>query len=354
MIPKKKRTKKRKQVSSEKSLRREYDALLPIAERFRREIEAQLVRLVEREAIALGFPIQARTKKWESISGKLDRGVVRLSSIHDLQDLVGLRLILQFRSQADAVRTAIGNTFTVVKEYDTSDRLKDDQFGYSSIHIIVKIPAEWLSVPTMAGLGDLMAEVQIRTLAQHIWAAASHELQYKQESSVPPAIRRAIYRVSALLETIDLELDRVLAQRQKYVAEVAIDPTKDVSELNVDLLEKTLDSLWPPANKDKKEEDYAELLDELLGFQIRTPISVANIINKHRAKVQKEETENLERTADELARGEPPTGTSEERTKAGVYFTHVGLTRTAMDVAYGERWRRSQHRRYPMHTSEEG
>jgi ppGpp synthetase/RelA/SpoT-type nucleotidyltranferase len=33
------------------------------------------------------------------------------------------------------------------------------------------------------GLGGLRAEVQVRTTAQHIWAAASHKLQYKHEES---------------------------------------------------------------------------------------------------------------------------------------------------------------------------
>ena len=54
-----------------------------------------------------------------------------------------------------------------MKQYDTSERLKDDQFGYSSIHIVAALPSEWLKVPTMSGLEDLKAEIQVRTLAQH-------------------------------------------------------------------------------------------------------------------------------------------------------------------------------------------
>lgn len=60
-------------------------------------------------------------------------------------------------------------------------------------------------------MSGLKAEVQVRTVTQHVWAAASHVLQYKQEASVPLPVRRSIYRVSALLETVDLEFERVLS-----------------------------------------------------------------------------------------------------------------------------------------------
>ena len=150
------------------ALRYEYQRLVPVAERLRRELDAQLSRLTEGEGIALGFPIQSRTKGWASIEEKIERKSIDVSKVTDLQDLVGLRLILQFKSQIDAVRDAIGNSLKVVREYDTSDRLKDAQFGYASIHMIVRLPEEWLTVPTMTDLGVLSAEIQIRTLAQHI------------------------------------------------------------------------------------------------------------------------------------------------------------------------------------------
>jgi ppGpp synthetase/RelA/SpoT-type nucleotidyltranferase len=63
----------------------------------------------------------------------------------------------------------------------------------------------------------MVFELQLRTLAQHIWAVASHKLQYKREASVPVPIRRSINRVSALLEMVDLEFDRVLLEREQYV-----------------------------------------------------------------------------------------------------------------------------------------
>ena len=102
-----------------------------------------------------------------------------------------------------------------------------DARRYQSLHYIIRIPKHWLKVSTFADLGELKAEIQLRTLAQHIWAATSHKLQYKHEDSVPPPIRRSIYRVSALLETVDLEFERVLAERGTYIEESAKGTVQD-------------------------------------------------------------------------------------------------------------------------------
>ena len=195
----------------------------------------------------------------------------------------------------------------------------------------------------MEGLGEFLAEIQVRTLAQHIWAAASHELQYKQEQSVPPAVRRAIYRVSALLETVDLELDRVLAQRLEYVAQVSAKPSAIETDLNVDLLESILDNLWPAANK-KKPEDYAELLAELLMAGVKTPKALSDLITTRRQSVVAKDAQIAEGRRRSVEKGEEPTGTTRERAMAGVYFTHVGLTRNVMELA-GLRRERPRRRR---------
>src|SRR5437867_10781858 len=124
----------------------------------------------------------------------------------------------------------------------------------------------------------LRAELQVRTVAQHIWAEASQALQYKQKEGVPIGVTRAIHRVSALLETVDLEFERVLDQRHTYRTKIDLSGTDD--PLNVDLLEKTLDDLLPRQNK-SGDEDYADLLEDLYHFQVITQKDLRNLIAKH-------------------------------------------------------------------------
>jgi hypothetical protein len=175
----------------------------------------------------------------------------------------------------------------------------------------------------------LKAEIQVRTIAQHIWAAASHDLQYKHEESVPLPVRRAIYRVSALLETVDLEFERVLEQRALYRDDVNVSKTTDT--LNVDLLEKVLDSLLPADNK-KDDEDYADLLTDFLYFGLDTVPKLQSLIEKHISKILEVDAEIVKGKRKEYLVNE----THSERIAKGVYLTHAGLAREALLQEFGE------------------
>ena len=126
----------------------------------------------------------------------MERKNLELESILSLPDLVGVRAILLARTDLDKIDELIRSTFEVTSSEDTGDRLGEARFGYQSLHYTIKVPLIWLEIPTMADFEDIQVEVQVRTLAQHIWAAASRKLQYKNEASVPPPIRRAINRDS--------------------------------------------------------------------------------------------------------------------------------------------------------------
>lgn len=280
----------------------------------------------------LAFSIESRVKSWPSIAEKLQRPGLVVPALAAMQDLVGLRLILQFRRDVDKVCSIIETSFDVVRRYDTGHRLKEDQFGYASIHFVIRLKREWLAVPTLAELGDLTAEVQVRTTAQHIWAGASHLLQYKQESSVPTELRRAVYRASALLEMVDLEFERVLLEREAYRARIAESSPESDGALNVDSLEKTLDALLPQANKTSAEE-YDELLRLLTKCKVTTGAHLERLWAETKGAVLANEESRVKHNRKLLAGGRSPAGTRSERAAAGVYFTHSGLVRVALRSA---------------------
>jgi putative GTP pyrophosphokinase len=170
-------------------LESEYRGLQSTLARFATELTRQLNELLDQQAIVLPVAIENRVKQWDSVQAKLERKQKSIASVTELSDLVGLRIIVLFLSDLEKVCSILEATFTILERDDTHQRLQESQFGYSSIHYLIKLSDEWLKIPSMAGLGDLKAEVQVRTTAQHIWAAASHKLQYKQESNVPAPIR---------------------------------------------------------------------------------------------------------------------------------------------------------------------
>lgn len=162
----------------------QYESLSVTATRLRAGLVQQLQELISQHSLTLAVPIESRVKTRNSIAEKLERSDIKLASLEDLTDLIGLRIIFLFSRDLQTATKAIGEVFEVVSQEDTSARLGDAQFGYHSLHCIVKIPDAWTSLPTFADCQALQAEIQLRTIAQHTWAEASHLLQYKHESSV--------------------------------------------------------------------------------------------------------------------------------------------------------------------------
>ena len=129
------------------ALKREYSLIVPLAKRFSEELVHQINRLLEQEKIYLSIPIQCRVKGWDSIAEKLERKTIKINSIKDINDLVGLRLILQFRRDVNTVTSIINKTFKVIEFQDAQERLKEDQFGYSSMHLVIELFDSWLKCP---------------------------------------------------------------------------------------------------------------------------------------------------------------------------------------------------------------
>ncbi|KPH90641.1 hypothetical protein AMS57_10755 [Pseudoalteromonas undina] len=308
----------------------DYENQKPKAVRFKLAISEQLLDLLDKQMVTLGTPLESRIKTLNSINDKLARKKKAIKSITDMDDFVGLRIIVLFRSDIRKVCEIVKSNFNVIETEDVAQRLSDDQFGYQSTHYTVKLPQEWLSLPTLSDLSQLKAEVQIRTLAQHIWAVASHKLQYKQEQNVPVPLRRTINRVSALLETVDLEFERVLVERHDY-KEDSLQNLNNSSGLDVLVLEAIGDKLLPQANKEPDGEDYSRLLDQLIEYGYDSVSKLETLITTN---LDEALTEESRRVAEELV--EENEYTNQERLMSGVFFTHTGLIRGCLEAELGE------------------
>jgi len=300
------------------------------ADRLRESFVEQIITLLKKNKVALGVPLESRVKDWTSIKDKLDRKSLEIERITDLDDLVGVRIILLFRKDLAPAEELLSRTFKILSKEDTSSRLSDAQFGYQSHHFVVAIPDSWATIPTFSDLNGLRAEIQVRTLAQHMWAAASHKLQYKHEDSVPLPLRRTIYRVSALLETVDLEFERVLEERQNYVEKDIPAITKD-EKLNVDIVAATLDEIWPPANK-SGDEAYADLLPDLFHFGINTVGELRDLLQRNLKEVLATDANDANSNLQHISNFPERVI---NRLKSGVFYTHIGLTREALRLDFG-------------------
>lgn len=299
--------------------------------RLRKALVEQLYTAFESQDIQLGFPIQHRTKTLQSLTEKIKSNrFVPKASITEFQDLVGLRIILLFKTDVEKLKSILENKLKVVKQYDTVDRLKESEFGYSSFHYIVEIPDEWLTVPTFEGLGEVKAEIQVRTMSQHTWAEASRILQYKREGSVPKQLLRAIGRVSALLETVDLEFERLLTEKERYQIALTSTEINLDQKLNVDLVKLVADENLPITHKEGNEY-FEELLLELESCGVITVGQLKNLINKNLSKALDDEKMQMDNIRQDNTLHSI---INMDRIAKGVHYNHIGLLRSMMYIEF--------------------
>lgn len=304
-------------------LQQEYRDIVPVATQLAQMITSELRHLVHHDGILVAVPLEFRVKTWDSIEQKFVRANfdycrMRFSgaSLSDLSDLIGVRIILLFKRDIQKVIELIPKVFQVVDVEDTATRQAIDQFGYTSVHSQIRVPNSWSAVPSFRAFRDFQVELQIRTLAQHMWASASHELQYKQEESVPDNMRRTMHRISALLELVDTEYDRLLNERDQYRSQIQ-DETHD-RRLNTDVLEAILDSRLPRKNKHGYE-PYSMLVWELGKLGITTTRHLEELIARQLPKAITKDHEFAEK---------PP------KTR-DVFFTYTGLLTIMLEQEFG-------------------
>lgn len=120
--------------------------------------------------------IEPRIKGIESVYDKLQTG--RYETLRDLNDLVGLKVVLLRRSLvADAILIA-RSSLQVLHEEVRPQQPTD--FSYSEPHLIVRPPQDFCERhPELAGLS---AELQFTTALQHALDMATHDFDYKGQS----------------------------------------------------------------------------------------------------------------------------------------------------------------------------
>jgi ppGpp synthetase/RelA/SpoT-type nucleotidyltranferase len=220
----------------------EYNLALRDAHKLCSGLKASLQWELMRNGLSTCIPIESRVKRFGSVAAKLKRGVADIRNLASIEDIIGIRLVFLFQRDVELACEALRSLFAGTKLKPR--RSGHDQFGYQSMHLIVQLP-EALANSYHPGeqvdyqqCSKLKAEIQLRTIAQHTWASASHHLQYKKETDVPDQLKRTINRLAALIEIVDLEFERVRVERENY--RKALESESDDVVLNVDSLEATL------------------------------------------------------------------------------------------------------------------
>ena len=107
--------------------------------------------------------VTGRVKPIESIKEKMERrGITYATLENDLQDIAGLRVMVQFVDDVKEVVSILHKRqdMRIIQERDYINHRKAS--GYRSYHIIIEY-----TVDTINGSKTILAEIQIRTLAMN-------------------------------------------------------------------------------------------------------------------------------------------------------------------------------------------
>lgn len=238
--------------------------------------------------------ISSRTKTVESVAFKVEQMINPPDSILKIHDVIGVRIVCLTETIVDEVSKLIPTWLNIIDIKNTKIRLGEDRFGYTSIHLIGELTIDdnnHIRQPDDVDFTGLKYEVQVRTFSQHIFADLSHKYSYKSGKFIPSNIKRPLFRIAALSETIDQEINRFEEERIKYIDNYTPDPEEQITLDNLKLYFNG--KLEDFRNIDDKE-DYDGLIRDLNHFGIKAIGDLDRLIDKHYADFLTFEKRRLE------------------------------------------------------------
>lgn len=113
------------------------------------------------------------------------------SPLIEIQDQLGVRIIVFYRDDVEVVAEKVLRYFQPIE----TKRIVPDsewEFGYFGQHFILPVPRD--AVPKEVSTDEVPAffELQIKTLFQHAWSEANHDLGYKPTSPLSSDQKRLL------------------------------------------------------------------------------------------------------------------------------------------------------------------
>jgi ppGpp synthetase/RelA/SpoT-type nucleotidyltranferase len=160
--------------------------------------------------LGIWFEVSARAKEIDSLVKKLL--AKRHHTYETLPDKVGARIVIRYRADLESVVAVAKGLFDGEQPDDKVRGLGTDRVGYQSVHLD--------NVRLRVGDADAIkysptsfwVELQVRTLAQHLWSEMSHDTVYKNDEMVaalPDDVKRRVNLMAGQIEVADREFDRL-------------------------------------------------------------------------------------------------------------------------------------------------
>jgi ppGpp synthetase/RelA/SpoT-type nucleotidyltranferase len=163
---------------------------------------------------------------WGEASGRakevdsLIRKLAKKSSSHtyeSLGDKSGVRVIVRYKTEIERVLRIARQIFECGVPENKVDLLPHDKVGYLSTHVDVRL---YKTDPMARDFPPdvFWAELQVRSLAQHLWSEMSHDTVYKNDETLiplPNPLKRRVFLLAGTIEVADNEYDRLNEEMPK-------------------------------------------------------------------------------------------------------------------------------------------
>lgn len=120
-------------------------------------------------------------KKFIGKAGKLHEGSLKYREpLRQIQDQIGARIVTFYNTDVETVAPLVTQYYSK-REFTSHVPESESEFGYEGKHFILNIPRDLYPATFDIDLMPDVFELQVKTLFQHAWAEAEHDLAYKPE-----------------------------------------------------------------------------------------------------------------------------------------------------------------------------
>lgn len=165
-------------------------------------------------------PVEHIKSRIKSMSSACDKLLARGYELNidnlrkHVHDMVGIRIVCSFLSDVRKMVDIIEKS-NIIKIKEKRDYITNPkETGYISYHLIVYVP-----IYLDGNCEDILAEIQIRTVAMDFWASLDHKIQYKFPDDIPEEISKELYNCSLVTKILDNKMQSLNEIVNKYKVE---------------------------------------------------------------------------------------------------------------------------------------
>jgi putative GTP pyrophosphokinase len=120
-----------------------------------------------------------------------DGGAKYEHPFEQIQDLVGARIVVFYKQDVDVVAEMVERYYRRIERKDLIPE-SEAEFGYFGKHFILAVPQDVVDDGADRDKTPKFFELQVKTLFQHAWSEANHDLAYKPGEPLTPLQKRQV------------------------------------------------------------------------------------------------------------------------------------------------------------------